>query len=285
MNGFEIEMSEKERVDISSLIEKRFGIKMPPVKKVLLTSRLSKRLNVLGFRSYNEYYKYIVSGDDKGSSDELQVFADLVSTHETSFFREPQHFEYLYKKALHQLLDDRGAGVRKPLRVLSSACSTGEEAYTISVTLEEFKRSNSISSYSYHITGTDISTKVVNAAIRGVYHESRISNLPHEYKKRYFTKGKGLKSELVRVVPELRAQADFFYMNLMDEKYPFEDNFDIIFFRNAMIYFDRENQEKILGRLSGHLNKGGFLIIGHSETMSGYSLPLRCVATTIYRRG
>ena len=282
MNGFEIEMSEKERIDISSLIETRFGIKMPPVKKVLLTSRLSKRLNALGFKSYNDYYKYITT--DKGSSDELHIFADLVSTHETSFFREPQHFEYLYKTALPQLLEDRGAGIKKGLRVLSSACSTGEEAYTISVTLEEFKRNNNPDSFFYKITGTDISTKVVNAAARGVYHESRISNLPHEYKKRYFMKGKGVKNELVRVIPELRASADFFYMNLMDDSYPFSDKFDIIFFRNAMIYFDRENQEKILRRLAGHLNKGGYLMIGHSETKSGYNLPLRCVTTAVYRR-
>jgi len=282
MNGFEIEMSEKERVDLSSLIETRFGIKMPPVKKVLLTSRLSKRLNALGFKSYNEYYKYLLT--ENGSRDELNIFADLVSTHETSFFREPQHFDYLYKTALPQLLNERGAGIKKQLRVLSSACSTGEEAYTISVTLEEFLRNNNLNSYSYKITGTDISTKVVNAAARGVYHESRISNLPHEYKRRYFMKGKGQKSELVRVIPEIRAAVDFHYMNLMEERYPFTEKFDIIFFRNAMIYFDKENQEKILGRLASHMNKGGFLLIGHSETVSGYNLPLRSVATTIYRR-
>jgi len=282
MNGFEIEMSEKERMDLSSLIELRFGIKMPPVKKVLLTSRLSKRLNALGFKSYSEYYKYLTT--EKGSADEFNIFADLVSTHETSFFREPQHFEYLYNTALPQLLEERGAGVKNQLRVLSSACSTGEEAYTISVTLQEFLRNNNLNSYSYKITGTDISTKVVNAASRGVYHESRIRNLPHEYKKRYFMKGKGSKSDLVRVIPEVRASAEFHYMNLMDEKYPFTEKFDIVFFRNAMIYFDRENQEKILRRLSTHMNKGGFLFIGHSETVSGYNLPLRSVATTVYRR-
>jgi chemotaxis protein methyltransferase CheR len=282
MNCFEIEMSEKERIDFSSLIEKSFGIKMPPVKKVLLTSRLSKRLSALGLRSYREYYNYIT--DEKKGADELHIFADLVSTHETSFFREKQHFDYLYDTALPQLLKENGAGIKKPLRVLSSACSTGEEAYTISITLQEFLKNNNLGSYSYRITGTDISTKVVNAATRGVYHESRIFNLPHEYKRKYFMKGRGEKSELVRVIPEIRATADFHFMNLMDERYPFSENFDIIFFRNAMIYFDKENQEKILGRLAGHMNKGGFLIIGHSETMSGYDLPLRSVASTIYRR-
>lgn len=282
MNGFEIEMTEKERSEISSLIESRFGIKMPPVKKVLLTSRLSRRLNALGFKSYGDYYSYLTT--EKGSRDELHIFADLVSTHETGFFREPQHFEYLYKKALPLLLKEKGAGVKRQLHVLSSACSTGEEAYTISVTIEEFIRNNELNSYSYRITGTDISTKVVNAATRGVYHESKISTLPREYRQRYFMKGKGEKKELVRVIPELRSMTEFFPMNLMDERYPFPEKFDIVFFRNAMIYFDRSTQEKILGRLAAHIRRGGYLIIGHSETMTGYNLPLRFVSATIYRK-
>jgi chemotaxis protein methyltransferase CheR len=282
MNGFDIEMSERERSEISSFIESNFGIKMPPVKKVLLTSRLSKRLNALGFNSYGQYFRYIKT--EKGSRDEFHIFADLVSTHETSFFREAQHFEFLLNTALPQLLEDNDAGMKKQLRVLSCACSTGEEAYTISIIVEEFKRRRNLSPYTYRITGTDISTKVLDAAIRGVYHESRITNLPHEYKRRYFMKGKGSKNELVRVIPELRNAAEFFYMNLMDERYPFHEKFDVIFFRNAMIYFDRATQEKILGRLTENLNKNGYLMIGHSETMSGWNLPLKCVVTTIYRK-
>lgn len=282
MNGFEIEMSEKERRYISSFIEDNFGIKMPPVKKVLLTSRLSKRLNALGFSSYSQYFKYIMT--EKGSRDEFHIFEDLVSTHETSFFREPQHFDFLLNSALPQLVEDNGAGIKRQLRVLSCACSTGEEAYTISITIEEFKKKHNLPAYTYRITGTDISTKVVNAAKRGVYHESRISNLTHEYKKQYFMQGRGAKSELVRVIPELRCCTEFYYMNLMDERYPFSDKFDVIFFRNAMIYFDRPNQEQILGRLTDNLNKNGFLMIGHSETMSGWDLPLKCVMTTIYRK-
>jgi chemotaxis protein methyltransferase CheR len=282
MNGFEIEMTEKERSEISSFIESNFGIKMPPVKKVLLTSRLSKRLGALGFKSYSEYFRYIMT--EKGSRDEFHIFADLVSTHETSFFREPQHFDFLLNDALPKLTDDCGSGIKKMLRVLSCACSTGEEAYTIAITIEEFKKLHNLPSYTYRITGTDISTKVVNAAARGVYHESKISSLSHEYKRSYFMKGKGLKSELVRVIPELRYSTEFYYMNLMDEKYQFTDKFDVIFFRNAMIYFDKSNQEKILSRLTANLNKNGYLMIGHSETMSGWNLPLKCVMTTIYRK-
>lgn len=281
MDTLNIKMSERERVEISSFIESEFGIKMPAVKKILLTSRLSKRLNLLGFKSYGEYYSFIRSG--KGA-DEFLVFADLVSTHETSFFRESQHFDYLYSRALPELSESGGAGTRRILRVLSAACSTGEEAYTLAITIEEFRKRRNLRSYLYRITGTDISTKVLASAARGVYSEGRIGKLPGEYMKKYFMRGKNEKSELVRIVPELRANAEFMHMNLMDKSYPFAEKFDIIFCRNALIYFDRENQLEIIRKLTEHLSKNGYLFIGHSETMAGYDLPLRCVEPTIYRR-
>lgn len=281
MDGLEIRMNESERNDISSFIEGEFGIKMPPVKKVMLTSRLAKRLKVLGLRTYSEYYKYIRSAE--GMKGELFIFTDLVSTHETGFFREPQHFDYLLSAILPELATEKGPGIRRPLRVLSAACSTGEEAYTIALMAEEYRRSCA-PSYMYRITGTDISTRVVQDAARGVYKESRVQNIPLHYRRRYFMDGKGAKSGLVRVVPEVRACTEFFTMNLMDYDYPFTEKFDIIFCRNALIYFDRINQEKILQRLTGGLNKNGYLFIGHSETMTGYNLPVRCVEPTVYRR-
>jgi len=276
-----IMMSERERVEISSFIESEFGIKMPAVKKILLTSRLSKRLNLLGCKSYAEYYDFIRSA--KGA-DEFLIFADLVSTHETSFFRESQHFDFLYSRALPDLCESGGAGTRRALRVLSAACSTGEEAYTLAITIEEFRRRRNYRSYLYRITGTDISTKVLTSAARGVYGEGRVGRLPDEYMKKYFMRGKNEKKELVRIVPEIRANAEFVHMNLMDKSYPFQEKFDIIFCRNALIYFDRENQKDIIRKLAAHLLKNGYLFIGHSETMAGYDLPLRCVEPTVYRR-
>lgn len=282
MEGLGIGMNEKERTEISSFIEGEFGIKMPPVKKVMLTSRLAKRLKALGMNSYSDYYRYIRSSE--GMESELFIFADLVSTHETSFFREPQHFEYLYNGVLREFAESNEAGKRRPLKILSAACSTGEEAYSISITAEEFSRAKWQSSYLYRVTGTDISKRVVEDAARGVYNQTRIQNLPTDYRRRYFMTGKGEKSGLVRVVPEVRACTEFHTMNLMDYTYPFPEKFDIIFCRNALIYFDRLNQEKILMRLLGCLIKNGYLFIGHSETMAGYNLPVRCVEPTIYRR-
>lgn len=276
-----VKMSERERAEISSFIESEFGIKMPAVKKILLTSRLSKRLDKLGLSSYGEYYKFIRSA--KGA-DEFLIFADLISTHETSFFRESQHFDFLFSRALPDLSESGGAGVRRPLHVLSAACSTGEEAYTLAITIEEFRRRKNYRSYLYRITGTDISTKVLASAARGVYGEGRVGKLPDEYKKKYFMQGKNEKRELVRVVPELRSNAEFIHMNLMDKAYPFREKFDIIFCRNALIYFDRENQKDIIRKLTSHLSRSGYLFIGHSETMSGYDLPLKCIEPTVYRR-
>lgn len=281
MDGLEIRMNESERNDISSFIEGEFGIKMPPVKKVMLTSRLAKRLKILGLNSYSEYYKYIRSAE--GMKGELFIFTDLVSTHETGFFREPQHFDYLLSSVIPELDAARGAGTRRPLRVLSAACSTGEEVYTIALMAEEYKRSRA-SSYLYRVTGTDISARVVHDAARGVYKDTRVQNVPLHLRRKYFMEGKGEKSGLVRIVPEVRACTEFFTMNLMDYTYPFSEGFDIVFCRNALIYFDRANQEKILRRLIGCLKKNGYLFIGHSETMTGYNLPVRCVEPTVYRR-
>ena len=257
MDGFEIRMNESERNDISSFIEGEFGIKMPPVKKVMLTSRLAKRLKRLGLRSYSDYYKYIRSAE--GMKGELFVFTDLVSTHETGFFREPQHFDHLISSVLPDLAETGGAGTRHPLRVLSAACSTGEEAYTIAIMAEEYKKIRE-SPYHYRITGTDISTRVVQDAMCAMYKEARVQNVPLHLRRKYFMEGKGAKAGLVRIVPELRACTEFFPMNLMDYTYPFREKFDIIFFRNALIYFDRANQEKILQRLTGCLKKGGIFL-------------------------
>lgn len=281
MDGFDIRMSESERNDISSFIEGEFGIKMPPVKKIMLTSRLAKRLKALGLGSYSEYYRYIRSVE--GMKGELFIFTDLVSTHETGFFREPQHFDYLVSSVLPELADLNGAGIRRPLSVLSAACSTGEEAYTIAIMCGEYGR-NCGSTCLYRITGTDISARVVQDAARGMYRESSVTNVPVHIRRRYFMEGKGAKAGLVRIVPELRACTEFFTMNLMDSTYPFTGKFDIIFCRNALIYFDRENQEKILQRLASFLKKGGYMFIGHSETMAGYDVPVRCVDPTVYRK-
>ncbi|HEY1405839.1 MAG TPA: CheR family methyltransferase, partial [Spirochaetota bacterium] len=223
------EMSESTRVKISGFIEREFGIKMPPVKKTLLTSRLGKRLSVSGCANFEEYFNYVNSPE--GLAREIFVFADLVSTHETSFFREAQHFELLHNKILPTLMNDKGPD--KGLRIWSAGCSTGEEAYSIAIMCEVFAAENGIRNFPYKIIGTDISTKVLDAARRAVYNAERVRNVPPAYD-RFIMRSRDPETDLVRIVPEIRAKMAFHILNLLQETYAFDESFDIIFCRNTL---------------------------------------------------
>jgi chemotaxis protein methyltransferase CheR len=274
------DMSESTRLKISGFIEREFGIKMPPIKKPLLTSRLGKRLRATGFRDFEEYFNYVSSPE--GLASEMFVFADLVSTHETSFFREAQHFDLLYNTVLPELTGAR-VGIDRPLMIWSAGCSTGEEAYSIAITCEAFGREKGISELRYEIIGTDLSMKVLNAAERAVYGEIRTQNIPAMYK-RYTMRSRNPSKSVIRVIPEIRAKARFIILNLVMEKYPFDHTFDIIFCRNTLIYFEREVQESICGRLVNALADGGYFFVGHSESLLGFSLSLKNIIPTVYRK-
>ncbi len=255
---------------------------MPPPKRSLLISRLSKRLTVLGMKSFDEYFKYINSPD--GLKNEIYIFIDLVSTHETTFFRESVHFEILYSKVLPKITSECGAGIKQPLRILSAACSTGEEVYSIAFIIEEFIKSNNYIDYQYSITGTDISIIVLETARRGVYEGRKIKNINKKYVQKYFMRNKNKNVDLVRIVPELRDKMDFSPINLMNDTYPFEHDFDIIFLKNALIYFDRENQIEICLRMLKHLVPGGYFFVGLSESMTGLGLPVKSVMPSVFRK-
>ncbi len=277
-----ISMKENERREISSFIENAFGIKMPPTKRALLVSRLSKRLVSLGMKSFGEYFEYINSSE--GLANEIYVFVDLVSTHETTFFREPQHFDIFYSKVLPKITEELDAGIKRPLRILSAACSTGEEAYSLAIITEEFIKSNNYFDFHYSITGTDISLRVLEVAKRGIYEARKIRNMEKKYRQRYFMKNKNKNIELVRVVPELRCKVNFLPLNLMNDYYPFEFDFDVIFLKNALIYFDSENQLKICLRIIEHLASGGYFFAGLSESMTGLNLPVKNVMPSVFRK-
>lgn len=274
-------MSEEERIAISSHIEEKFGIRMPEMKKTLLMGRLSKRLRVLGIGNYGEYFQYIQSPE--GMTHEYPVFADLVSTHETSFFREPTHYEFLMETALPELYRElKGTG--NELHILSAACSTGEEAYSAAFSIEEFNRNRTGSSLPYRITGTDMSLKVVQTAARGIYNDNRIQKIPQHIARRYLMRSRDKNSPLYRVIPEIRSRMEFIVMNLMDKSYSALKNYHIIFCRNVLIYFEKETQAMVTSRLCSHLETDGYLFIGHSETLIGLDLPLRAVAPSVYRK-
>jgi chemotaxis protein methyltransferase CheR len=272
-----LHMTEDERLEISTYVEKEFGIKMPEAKKPLLTGRLSKRLRHLKMKSFAEYFDFIHMPQH---SDEYRNFIDLVSTHETSFFRESSHFDYLMKSVLPSLLK-AGAGTQRVLNILSAACSTGEEMYSTAIVIEEFAEQQHISNYKYHIVGTDISVPVLRTAARGVYKSTAIEKTPL-YAKKYFMRSKDRKNDVVRIIPEIRMQIECVEMNLLDAKYPFDCMFDVIFCRNVMIYFERKTQERVANNLCRHLSPKGYLFVGHSESLLGFPIPIETVAPATY---
>ena len=262
---------------MSSFIERELGIRMPVTKRVMLESRLQKRLRLHGFISYREYVDYVFS--DQGSRTEMINMIDAVTTNKTDFFREADHFEFLQSRILPQLME-RNTG--QFLRFWSAGCSSGEEPYTLAMVLEDY-RSRGIR-MDYRITATDISTRVLESAARAIYDIEKTNPIPFAFKKRYLLKSKDPDRAEVRIRPELRAKVEFTRVNFMDDTYPLSTGFDVVFCRNVIIYFDRKTQERILGHLCVHLRPGGWLMIGHSETLTGMALPLRSIAPTIYMR-
>jgi len=275
---FQPEMTEKELVLFREFIEKEFGIRMPDSKKMLLQSRLSKRLRELNLKSFNEYFKYLTS--DKGKENEFNTFVDLVSTHVTKFFREPNHFEYIFEN----ILPDFVKAGKSQIRIWSSASSTGEEAYSIAIIMEEFISQHPKITMDYEIVGTDISMPVIDKAKAGVYNEDSVLELSRYLKYKYFMKSKDRDQKLIKVVPEIRKKVNFRYMNLMDDTYSIGTKFNIVFCRNVLIYFDKKTQEKIIKNIINNLKDDGYLILGHSETIIGMDVGVKNVIPTIYKK-
>lgn len=273
-----LRISEGDFSRFSQLIYDVCGIKMPPHKRSMLEARLRKRLRFLGLSSYEAYRDFLFSHD--GMVEELINMIDVVTTNKTDFFREPRHFDFMIETVLPVLIPATGAGIDRPLRLWSAGCSTGEEPYTIAMFLEEFRWNNK--PLNYKIMGTDISTQVLEKAVQGIYHKDKIEPVPDAFRKKYLLKSRDKQSPQVRIIPEIRAKTRFQRLNFMDEGFNVSEPQDIIFCRNVIIYFDRQTQEKFLARLCRCLLPGGYLFMGHSETLSGMPLPLRQLAPAVY---
>jgi chemotaxis protein methyltransferase CheR len=265
---------------LGGLIQSRCGIKMPDAKKVMLEARLRKRLRALNLGEFSEYCEYLFSPE--GLERELVHMIDVVTTNKTDFFREPRHFDFLVGTALPDLIGIYGAGAGKRLRVWSAGCSTGEEPYTIAMVLADFSEKRP--SFDFQIDATDISTKVLEAATRAVYKEEKASTIPVSFRKKYLMTSRDKSRRLVRIVPELRSSVRFHRLNFMEGDFGMKESFDMIFCRNVIIYFDRPTQERLLNRLYEHLLPGGYLFMGHSETLSGLNIPLASAGPMVYKK-
>jgi len=271
-------LTEKEFEKVARLVHVQAGIKMPSQKKSMLEARLRKRIRALELDGFTEYVEMLFEKD--GLEHELVHLLDVVSTNKTDFFREAKHFDYLREQALPTLLK-RGIGLDRPLKVWSAGCSTGEEPYTLAMTLLEFGRE--YGEYQFKILGTDLSTIVLNKAVQAVYPEGKTVDIPPDLKKRYLLRSKDRGSNLVRMAPAVREHVSFRRVNFMDDEFAIEESFHLIFCRNVIIYFDQPTQRRLLEKLSGHLKADGYLFMGHSETLHGLGLPLLQLAPSVYQ--
>jgi chemotaxis protein methyltransferase CheR len=265
-------LSDQTFRQFSHYIHEHYGIKLPPVKQVMLECRLRKRLRELEMATFEDYATYVF---EEGHADEMINMVDVVTTNKTDFFREPHHFQVLRERILPAWKSQR------KMELWSAACSTGEEPYTLAMVLSQF--AEKAPSFDYRILATDLSTKVLRHAAHAVYAEPRVEPVDISLRKKYLLRSKDRAARRVRIVPELRKKVSFARLNFLEDPYP-QKAMDIIFCRNVFIYFDRETQLSILNKFCEVLAPKGYLFIGHSETLNGMELPLKLIESTVYQK-
>jgi len=263
------------------MITERYGIKMPLEKKIMFQARLQRRLRELDIQSFDEYASRLFN--DSNDSTEFVLLADFISTNKTEFFREKEHFNFLNGNVFPEYLKNSSSTQFQELKLWSAGCSSGQEAYSIGIQLEEFMRVNGVR-FNYSILATDISGKMLKSAREAVYPMSQVDEIPLELKHRYFLKSKNTKDQKVKVIKDIREKVRVGYMNLMDGLYPFQMQFDIIFLRNTLIYFDPKVQLSVLIKVLDSLKTGGYLFIGHSESIINLHLPIKSIAPSVYMK-
>jgi chemotaxis protein methyltransferase CheR len=271
-------LSRKDFEKLAKFIHGYSGIKMPPNKLTMVEGRLRRRLKATGYATFAQYCHYLF--EQGGLEDEQVHLIDAVTTNKTEFFREPDHFRILEENVLGDVMRHRAG--RKPVKIWSAASSIGAEPYTLAMVAAEFAARNR--GFEYSILATDLCTQVLETAVLGIYPEAMMAPVPDALYQRYVLRDKNPKRGLARIVPELRSQVRYARLNLMDTSYPLDTDFDVIFCRNILIYFDKPTQNAVLQRLCSHLRPGGYLFMGHSETLAGFDLPLTLAGPTVFRR-
>jgi len=265
--GKEFDFTHKDFERVRTLIYQRAGISLSDSKQEMVYSRLARRLRATGITSFSEYLNELERGADP---DEIVAFTNALTTNLTSFFREDHHFP---------LLAEFASRLKEPITVWCSASSTGEEPYSIAITLcEAYGKMNPPA----RIIATDIDTNVLKTASNGVYGMDRLEKMSGERVKKFFLKGKGSNDGQVRVRPELRDMIEFKQLNLLSDSWPISGPFDVIFCRNVMIYFDKPTQKKILQRFAPLLKPHGLLFVGHSENFSYLTDLFQLRGKTVY---
>ena len=271
-------ISKSDYVRLCKLIHVEAGINLGMGKQTMLEIRIKRRLKALSMDSYGQHCHYLFG--NMGMKEEIGHLIDVVTTNKTDFFREPRHFDFLVERTLPEWASRDSAG--QAFLVWSAGCSSGEEPYTPTIVLSEYAQTHT--GFRFRILASDISTIVLEKARTGVYPEEAIHLIPEGIKRKYFLRSRVADSSRVQVVPELRRLVEFRRLNIMDADYGMTERPDAIFCRNVIIYFDRATQESILTKLSACLVPGGYLFVGHAETLHNMNLPLTPVAPSLYRR-
>mgnify|MGYP001271528576 CR=1 FL=1 len=273
-------LDDSDLVRISELVTRETGIRLLPAKRLMIEGRLRRRQNALGMRSLADYARHLF-GPDRDAG-EIAHLIDAFTTNKTDFFREPQHFTLMENTLMPELLDRRGD--RMPLiKVWSAACSTGAEPYTIAMVLASIAARQG--NFRFGILGTDISTQVLETARRAIYPLDQLDPVPPALRDRYIMRPRDPRRQReARIVPELRRLTRFDRLNLMDRSYPYDRDVDMIFLRNVLIYFAPEDQAAVVARLAGHLRRGGYLFLGHSESMVEMASGMAQVAPATFRK-
>jgi chemotaxis protein methyltransferase CheR len=263
----------------SQLVYQQCGINLHEGKRELLQARLNKRLRATGVQSYQDYYRFVTSPDNQA---EIIQFLDCISTNLTYFFREPKHFEFLEQVAMPELLASKRTTRNTRIRLWSAACSTGEEPYSLAMCV--LPHLSEAEKRDFRILGTDISTRVLEIARKGLYAKDRVGKVPGGLRKQFFQRRDGADGEVYyEVAPALKQTVVFRRLNLK-ERYPFSGPFDYIFCRNVMIYFDKATQQELIQNMAGYLSPGGYLFVGHSESLTGLQHSLNYVRPSVYQK-
>ncbi len=269
-------MRESEFDFIRSLVYERSRISLSADKRELVSARLGKRLRATNVTTVGDYCRLLQQPDAEG---ELANLIDAISTNHTFFFRENAHFDFLRQVVLPEMKARAPKEKWPRCHLWSAACSSGEEPYSIAISLAD-----SLAGWPWHIEATDISHRILAKAKAGIYRDDTINRLPRATIQTHFQRGFGPQDGNYRAKASLRDQISFRHLNLLEGEPPFREPFQVIFCRNVMIYFDRPTQEELVNKLARHLVPGGYLFVGHAESLTAIRHPLKTIRPAVYQR-
>jgi chemotaxis protein methyltransferase CheR len=272
-----VQLSESEFTKLSQLVYDRFGIYLPPEKRTMVTVRLQKVLRRMGMTTFHQYYEYLTTTNN---NEALIEFANHITTNHTFFFREKDHFEFFSQHFLPEATTRLRMQRETDLRIWCAGCSSGEESYMLAMLLMEFFGTQ-YSQWKAGILATDISERALDTAIAGIYPSERIDLLPAEYKRKYVDQ---LPDGTWKIKPMVQKEVVYRKFNLMNTTLPFKRKFHAIFCRNVMIYFDKTTRDALVERFYNALEPGGYLFIGHSETISRDLSAFRYIMPALYQK-